>query len=384
MATPKQLVTRMISEYYAGHTNIAPKNIEKREFGFGTLDAKIAVRHIAFPNEKLFYDYLVKNSPASVSCSQALYKFPDARPMEKKELIGAELVFDLDATEMDIPCQKEHGKGWVCENCLLQVKQEVFKLIDQFLVPDFGFSEKEIAVNFSGNRGYHIHIDVERVMSLDNNARRAITDYISGNGLDFSELFPTAGQRGAKLLGPKPDDGGWKGKIARDVIAALNSSPEKLMELGVDRPTAKKLYDKRSLVELGVRSGNWDMVYIKKKDEFWAKLIGKQAIIQSDKIDKNVTSDITHLLRLPNTIHGDTGLVAKKLKSRAELEKFDPMKDAITFKDGELKIVANSTNPLVINGNSYGPYDNKEIILPAYAGIYLYLKGFAKIKGYRK
>ncbi len=382
--TPQELVKRLISEYYTSHTNIEPRNISQREFGFGTLESKVAVRHMAFPTDKALHEYLVKNPPASVSCSQAFYKFPDARPMEKKEMLGAELVFDLDATEMDISCQNVHGKGWVCENCLTEVKKEVLKLIDNFLVPDFGFSEKDISVNFSGNRGYHIHIDTEDVSKLDGNARKAISDYISGNGLEFSEFFPTAGQRGTKLLGPKPDDMGWGGKIARGAIEALDSSPEKLAELGVDRLTAKKLHEKKSLIELGIRSGNWDMVYIKKKDEFWSKLVSRQAIIQSDKIDKNVTSDITHLLRLPNTIHGDTGLVAKKLKSRAEFEAFDPFKDAIAFKEGEMKVIANSINPLVMNGKSYGPYDNKEIVLPAYVGIYLYLKGYAKIKGYRK
>ena len=53
-----------------------------------------------------------------------------------------------------------------------------------------------------------------------------------------------------------------------------------------------------ALVEMGIRNGNWDMVYIKNKADFWKSVIEKQAVAQSDRIDKNVTNDTGHMIRL--------------------------------------------------------------------------------------
>ncbi|MDE1870057.1 MAG: DNA primase catalytic subunit PriS [Candidatus Micrarchaeota archaeon] len=386
MFEPRELITRLVSSYYKNAPDLIPRKIEQREFGFGTFDAKVAGRHIAFENATKFIAYLTTSAPLFVSCSQAYYRYPAARPMEKKELLGAEMVFDIDATDMNLPCQLEHGKKWVCEICFDKVKEEAIKLVEDFLVPDFGFSENEIEINFSGNRGYHFHINSESVMHLDNFARREIGEYITGTGINFEEFFPTVGIEGTrikKLMGPKPTEKGWQGKIANNFLRTLDSGVESLQALGMTAAQAKQLYEKRSLVQMGINSGNWDMVYIKKKDEFWKNVIAKQAIMQSDKIDKNVTADPTHLLRVPNTIHGDTGLIAKKVGSKSKLGKFDPTREAIAFKKGETKVHVTNSPKLILSGETFGPYKDEDVILPTYAGVYLHLKGVGKIKGFR-
>ncbi len=372
-------ITELIREYYKNVANIAPPAIEQREFGFGTYEKKIAQRHFAFKDEQELKEYLVKNAPPYVSYSAAFYKYPDARPMEKKELIGAELIFDLDATDLHLPCQKEHGTNWVCKNCLEGIKEETIKLIEDFLIPDFGFSEQEISINFSGNRGYHIHITKPSVLKLSSDARKEISNYIAGIGLEISEFFPTIGLRGAKLIGPKPSDPGWGGKIAKKFLVALEKGTEQLVSLGIDSHAAKRLYEKRALIEMGIKNGNWDMVYIKKKADFWKGIIDKEAIMQSDAIDKNVTGDITHLIRLPGTLHGETGLIAKKVGSLAELEKFDPMKEAIAFRDGEITVETETVREFGMNGTTFGPYAHQKVELPTYAAVYLILKGLAKV-----
>lgn len=380
------MILRLLGDYYKGAEDVAPTRLEQREFGFGNLDMKVAGRHIGFESEKKYREYLVTNAPAFVSCSQAFYRYPAARPMEKKEPTGAELVFDIDATDMNLDCQQVHGKKWVCSNCFDKTKQEVQKLVEDFLVPDFGFSEKEIEINFSGNRGYHLHIESEKVLQLDNFARRQVSEYIAGTGIDFEEFFPMVGVEGTrlkKLMGPKPTDKGWQGKIANNFLRALNTGVGTLMEFGMTKQEASQLFKKRALVEMGIRNGNWDMAYIKKKDEFWRRVMKAQSIMQSDKIDKNVTSDMTHLLRVPNTIHGETGLIAKKVGHKSALEKFNPMKEAIAFKKGEAKVSVTNSPELTINGKTFGPYSAEDAVLPMYAAVYLYLKGVATIKGYR-
>lgn len=386
MFEPRQLISRLVSDYYKSATDIAPQKIEQREFGFGTFDGKVVGRHFAFDDSRKLTQYLVREAPMSVSCAQSYYRYPAARPMEAKQPLGAELVFDIDATDMNLPCQLEHGKKWVCEICLDKVKQEAIKLVENFLVPDFGFSEKEIEINFSGNRGYHLHINSENVLGLDTFARREVSDYIAGNGIEFELFFTTVfaeGTRIKKLMGPRPIDKGWQGKIANNFLSKLNGGVDELVGLGIAKTQAKQLYEKRALVQMGIMNGNWDMVYIKKKDEFWKNVIAKQAVMQGDKIDKNVTSDPSHLLRIPNSIHGDTGLIAKKAGTKSALEKFEPMKDSVAFKKGETKVHVTNSPKLLINGETFGPYKDEDVIVPIYAGVYLHLKGVGVIKGFR-
>ena len=377
-----QLLSKLLSDFYRKSNAYFPDRIEEREFGIGDLERKIAYRHLQFKSNEEFRKHMIVNAPPYVSCSSAYYHFPAGRPMSAKGWIGSELIFDLDANDMQLDCQKVHGGSWVCSNCLENVKAETLKLIEDFLIPDFGFSEKEIKVNFSGNRGYHVHVNSDVIMRLDTDARKEVSDYISGNGIDFEQIFREeviSGSRIRKLVGPRPDENGWRGKIARKFITIINSGKEDLEQMGIDKSIAKKLYEKRALVEMGIRNGNWDMVYIKNKTDFWKSVIKKQAVAQSDRIDKNVTNDTGHMIRLAGSIHGGSGLVARKMAAYRNMERFDPMKDAIAFKEGQIKIRADTKNVLSMNGKEYGPYNHDEVTIETAPAMYLYLKGLAEV-----
>ena len=365
---------------YYQRAEIDVLEIGKREFGFGVFEARAAyIRHMSFASNGDLKRYLVSNVPASVHHSSSFYERPSARPMENKGWLGAELVFDLDATDMRLLCQKEHGTSWVCENCLGSVKAEAIKLIEEFLIPDFGFSENEININFSGNRGYHIHVRSKELLKLDSNARKGMSEYVTGTGLSISTFFPTINQRGMRLEGPKPADFGWGGKIARGMINALNGGEQPLRELGIESADAKRLVKNRASVILGISVGNWDKVRIAKKEQFWSSVVNSMTVKQSDSIDRNVTSDIHHMIRVPNTIHSGTGLLSKQLKSVKDLPNFNPMKEAIAFKEGTTKIRTKKVRAFSMNGTELGPFENLDVELPTYAALYLILKGVAEL-----
>jgi DNA primase small subunit len=377
-ANSSNILRSLIREYYSNARDIAPKSVEKREFGFGDFENKIAFRHASFKDPPSLQKYLVSNAPAYVSYSSAHYELPEARPMENKKMIGAELVFDLDASDLHLACQKEHGTDWVCENCLDSVKRETIRLIEDFLIPDFGFSKGELEVNFSGNRGYHVHVYNDGVFHAGSVERKEISSYISATDLEPRSIFPTLGIRGLQLKGPKPTDMGWGGKFARAFISRLNTGIGSLTELGIDRPLASKLVRRRTEIILGISTGNWDKVEIPKKAEFWSKVISGVVIKQSDSIDRNVTNDPNHLIRLQNSIHGSTGLIAKKF-SLSEIDRFDPMNDAIAFGNEPMKV--NVTAPKFhMGGEEFGPFDNSTAELPTYAAAYLLLKGKGTMK----
>ena len=387
MLEPKaeQLVRKLISDYYFNAGSIAPPHTERREFGFGDFEKKIAFRHYAFGDENGFKKYIVDNAPPFINYSPAEYEHPDGRPMENKGWLGGELIFDLDATDLHLPCQETHGRSWVCENCLSSVKAETIKLVEDFLIPDFGFSEKEIRINFSGNRGYHVHVVDDSVFHLNSKARKQISDYITGTGISSDKMFelrPVARESGRSfevLHGPRPTDGGWGGRIAKNLIRALNTGPATIEEMGIKQEYARKLFKNRAAVVLGISTGNWDMVKIPKKKEFWKETIKAMAIKQSDSIDRNVTNDTGHLIRLPDSIHGDTGLVGNSIPSLAALQGFDPMKDSIAFTGKTLKVKIGKAPKFAMNGEEYGPYEDKSVELPSYAALYLILKRVAQL-----
>ncbi len=370
------LAARLIKKYYSGVTELPLAHLERREFGFGEFGKKISYRHYSFRSFGELKRYLVESAAPFVSYSVAEYQRPEARPIEMKGLIGAELVFDLDANDLKLPCSLEHGTNLVCQKCLDAVKGETLRLVEDFLVPDFGISKDEITVNFSGNRGYHVHVSNDKVFGLDSAARRELSGYISPAGIDPAGFFPTLGMRATALHGPKPTDGGWGGKIARTIITALNSGPEALIALGIPKETARKLIRNRANVLLGITTGNWDKVNIPRKAEFWTSVINQLAIKQSNSIDRNVTNDVKHLIRLPNTIHGDTGLLAKTIPLTA-LSGFDPMREAIVFRGSEVLVKTGKVPRFSMDGRQFGPYENQRIGLPMYAGLYLMLKGLA-------
>ncbi|HUC38839.1 MAG TPA: DNA primase catalytic subunit PriS [Candidatus Acidoferrum sp.] len=370
-----KIATGLFGHYYE-KADLPISNVSEREFGFGTFEKKIAFRHYSFKSLDLLKKHMVKEPPAFVHYSSSLYSYPDARPMEKKMWKGSSLIFDLDASDLHLKCQTIHGRGWVCQNCLDSVKAEVIKLVEDFLVPDFGFSKEEIRINFSGNRGYHVNVSSKDVFMLDSPSRKAISDYISGLNMNIESFFPMIGQRGMRLTGPKESDYGWGGRLARSMVSALERGTDSLAALGIEPAMARKLYANKAIITSGIRSGNWDMVKIPKKAEFWSNVMKNMAIAQSDSIDRNVTNDIYHLIRIPGTLHGETGLVGK-IVSMSQLDGFDPMKDAIVFRQGVMKIRTEKVPSFVMHGEEYGPYENQEVELPVYAALYLLLKKVA-------
>ncbi len=370
---------QLFKKYYEGYQPEF-QDLSRREFGFGDFDKKIAFRHYAFSDAASFKRYILDHVPAFISFSSSIYKNPAARPMEKKVWIGSDLIFDLDASDLHLDCQAVHGRAWVCENCLSMVKEETVKLVEDFLIPDFGFSSSEIKINFSGNRGYHVRVSNNTVFSLGPAERRSITEYISGMNMDIASFFPTMGQRAKRLIGPKPSDYGWGGKLAKGIIHALNSGEAELVKLGIDKKTAKKLSDSRADVIFGITTGNWDKVNIPKKAEFWSNALRSMAIAQGDSIDRNVTNDIHHLIRMPNTIHGDTGLIGKTIGSMNELSRFDPMKDSVVFNDGHIVVLTSRVPKFNMCGQEYGPFNGEKAELPTCAAIYLILKRVATIE----
>jgi DNA primase small subunit len=360
-------------EYYERAEVRAPEEIQRREWGFGGWERKIETRHMQMGSEQELRGRLVRDIPLFISYSVAYYEFPDMRPMENKNWLGADLVFDLDADHLGLPCKNRHGSKWVCEECLDAVKEESIKLMEEFLIPDFGFSRNEMEMNFSGNRGYHIHIKSESIRELRAFARREIVDYLTGTGIDFSsmgfESVPVHGKREPKLLGPSNADPAWPGRIAKLVGRLLTE--RKLEDVGIEEKDAKRIYKNGERFLRAMEGGNWDAVKLVNKESVWRNVVGRLGIKLGDRIDQNVTADVSKLIRLPDSLHGESALVAMRVK---DINRFDPLKDAVVFGEQPVRIKIKKAPEFRVGELTFGPFKEEERELPEYAALFLLCK----------
>ena len=350
----KIFLKKKFKEYYSNNRVSAPAEIEKREFGMGTLDRKIAVRHKSFESENELNNYLRREAPYFISYSAAYYEFPQNQPMEAKNWLGADLVFDID---IDMKFLNYGGMD--------KAKHETQKLVD-FLTDDFAFSPHELNINFSGSKGYHIHLSNSDVLRLGKDERREIVDYVSARGLNLKR------------------ESLWKKRIEDKFVNFIeNSDASDFQKIeGIGEKTAKQLFERKNDLVGQIKRGQLEGIS-GARERIFKKITDEMKVSFTGDADESVTADTSKLIRLPDTLHGGTGLIAKKVK---DFEKFDPLKEAIAFSNEEIKVKIDELKlkglknkiRFEIGGQSFEIRDN-HAALPMYAGIYLMLKDFCDV-----
>ncbi|MCJ7489245.1 MAG: DNA primase catalytic subunit PriS, partial [Thermoplasmata archaeon] len=221
----KRFVMKLFAKHYTESPLDMPERFARREFGFMFFDRTFMMRHMAFPSRAALKKYLVEQTPSHAYYSTAYYEKPDAPTMPEKSWLGADLLFDLDADHV------EGTKGLSYEQMLGRVKREVKRLIDEFLNEDLGFDEGDLKIVFSGGRGYHVHVNSQKVLKLTSHERREIVDYVTGTGLDLDWVFPRSAFEQSRFKDrpgvshrramPTRADGGWKRRIRRGIEELL-------------------------------------------------------------------------------------------------------------------------------------------------------------------
>lgn len=357
-------------------------------------DRATMIRHLGFNTRDEIRNFLIENSPAHVYHSSAYYEKPAMPEMNDKIWLGADLIFDLDADHV------ERAKNLAYAEMLAVVKEETLKLIEKFLIPDFGFDEKCIRVNFSGSRGYHIHITDSKVQSLSAYERREILDYITGTGIDYEKMFGKEVydilQKGLKGLTkrtmrmPRSDAKGWEGKIGRaiiDFVTPMETMPrEKIISrfqsYGIRKKTAEGIYG--DLFEGPVGKKGIDKIKMGKIDIFskennlneFLKIIQNQIKISiGGETDEPVTSDIKRLIRMQTSLHGKTGLKVVSMRVD-DLKKFEPLRDAVAFSDKLTKIKIIKPSSFSLKNEKFDLKEG-ETDLPEFAAVFALCRGWA-------
>ena len=374
-----EFLRQRFSAYYNGEVQGAgavyiPEALTEREWGFiffssGSKTAGMR-RHLSFSSPEEVHTYLKTMIPAHVYYSTAYYARTGAGQMSDKGWLGADLIFDLDA---------DHIVRGPYDVMLARVKEELFKLIDM-LTSELGFFERDLRINFSGGRGYHIHIPTLAVRSWDSTERRELVNYVSGTGLSAESM----------LAGPARNKGWQKRYRAAllaelDRIAALESDAQAeyltgfkgisdkfatgfLKNLDATRTTAATIPEK--LLENKV---------IRAITNPENKPFQDQILAMAAQADEPVTTDIKRLIRHPGSLHGGSGMRVTPLEVD-RLDAFDPLLDAVVF--GERQVTVECSFPLTmpILGNSYSLSKGLNTVPEALA-VFLCCRGIAEIGG---
>ncbi len=238
---------------------IDPKTFPHREFGFivPSQDDKEThfIRNLSFKTPADMRDFMIRRRIVSAHIGGLYNPPPNPKTsITKLKWLGHELIFDLDITDYDDIRTCGKGKDHVCKKCWPLIVNAAL-IVDETLREDFGF--EKITWVFSGRRGFHAWISDPHTLTFDKEVREAIALYISPE-IPEEERLPMS-----YLL-----------RISRIIL------------------------------------GKEDLQLLKKRFKY--------VIERLPRIDKQVTMDLNRLLRIPGSIHPDTGRLVMIVKDLQE------------------------------------------------------------------
>ena len=251
-----QFLEGSFKKYYFDHFDQikVPERTLEREFGYQKFNSGM-IRHLAIKDDKELHLMLMNNAPSDVYCSNGYYTFPNL-PMNEKDWKEADLIFDIDAKDLNLPCRTSHTvsicnecnevsknssqctkcpstklekKSLPCKICIDTSKKEVSKL-SEVLINDMGISKENIQVYFSGNEGFHVYVYDLEFQKLGPRERSDLTDYILFKGM-IPETFGMKKFKPDKNLFPNFDEKGWRGRFSKYVYGSKSKRSKIITEL---------------------------------------------------------------------------------------------------------------------------------------------------------
>jgi len=364
-----ELLEESFKKFYFDHFNLihVPENPNQREFGFQKFKSGMN-RHISLKTDKELHLLLMQKVPSDVYVSNACYSFPNL-PMNEKDWKSAELIFDIDAKDLDVKNRDKHSCvkctecneiatlqsscpncqsnklskiTLSCNDCITEAKNQVKKLND-ILIDDFGNDSNNIQVFFSGNEGFHIYVNNSEFQTVGAKERAEIADHIMFRGI-IPETFGFKKFNSEKIALPDFNEPGWRGRISKSLYGSKSMRPK----------------ISKTIISSGYSAFQKQLEIIKKQ-------IGV-------RIDPNVTVDIHRIFRLPGSLNSKSGL-AKILVD--DLEKFNPYVDACFIDSDNVEVIANCPIQFSLKNKKFGPYKHELILTPKYAAVYMICKGLA-------
>ena len=103
-----QFLENSFKKYYFDHFDLikVPERTSEREFGYQKFNSGMTSTYL-IKDDKELHLMLMQNIPSDVYCSNGYYTFPNL-PMNEKDWKEADLIFDIDAKDLNLSCRKDH------------------------------------------------------------------------------------------------------------------------------------------------------------------------------------------------------------------------------------------------------------------------------------
>jgi len=359
-------------QYYFDHFDSihVPDRSQEREYGYKKFNSGM-IRHISLKTDKDLHLMLMTNVPSDVFCSNAYYSFPNL-PMAEKDWKEADLIFDIDAKDLNLSCRKDHtcikciSCGEIsllqdvcpkcksnkldllslpCQNCISGVKKEVLNLI-KILTNDLQIDDENVRISFSGNEGFHLYVANSFYNQLGSKERGDLIDYIMFRRA-MPERFGFKKENPSRLSFPELDEAGWRGRVAKELFGSKSKRSKAITKI--------------------ISNGYFAYQQILEQ-------MGKHSI--GIKIDPNVTVDIHRIFRLEGSLNSKSGLAKIACEN---IEKFNPYVEACLIDDKPVEVSANSPIEFRLKNRKFGPYTNEKVFVPKYVAVYMLCKGIASL-----
>ena len=369
--TDTKFLEDSFKKYYFEHFDLirVPERTAEREFGYQKFNSGMT-RHISIKDDKELHLLFMQNIPSDVYCSNAYYSFPNL-PMNEKDWKEADLIFDIDAKDLNLSCRKNHSisvcndcneiskdsghclkcnstkiekKSLPCKNCIEASKIEVTKLCE-IMISDFEVNKENIHVYFSGNEGFHVYVFSSQFQNIGSRERSELAGYIMFKGA-IPERFGMKKSKPDRSSFPEFEEKGWRGRFAKQVFGSKSKRSKIISQLLTNGYSSFQKTLDDATQEIGV------------------------------KIDPNVTTDIHRIFRLPGSINSKSGLTKIHCK---DLTKFDPYVEASFLSDESVEVVANCPIEFSLKNKKFGPYNNEKVTIPTFAAVYMICKKLATL-----
>ena len=303
-------------------------DFDKREFGFQVAKENSVkfIRNISFQSPEKLKEYILKTTPLAMYVGAIFSEGPnyfEQKSIQNLEWIRREFIFDIDLTEYDNvrPCSCK-GKNMACEYCWELINVSI-KWIQETMQEDFGV--KDIRWVFSGRRGVHAWILDRQMSFLDDEQRSAIVNYLTffkGDG-DSAKISPTA-----------KFNSRYRERVQNVIIDSFfnHTSIDQLEKIGFSKQRSNLLLNQRD--KTGISNQFYSQfVY---NGEKASSIVPSQKIPSREQINQNVllrwsprldtavTIDTRRILRMPGSIHGESGKRVRFL-DYDELDFFNPI-----------------------------------------------------------
>jgi DNA primase small subunit len=389
---------RKFQQYYQQSRLWSPPQISNREWMFIPFGGAPPIRHIGFHRIQDVRNYVSSKTMHSCFYSTAYWNKPNETKMVDKEWRGADLIFDLDGdhlpgvTDNDFPSMIDI------------IQEQAWSLWNDFLEPEFGFSEEHLQVTFSGHRGFHLHYRDPAFHHLDSEARREIVSHIRGEGVDVA---------GGLGRFSNQDSKGWTNRLKNgmseliDTLVAIDLNEDnakfelKRLEAGIkamhERENIQSQRSAQSIQKLAETLNHPNKIE-RLKNESKFEVLGKYQelflnLLKSDtsivlgnagETDEVVTIDVRRQIRWPSSLHGKSGMRVTEFQlSQLDPDgsnRFHPLEECYVFgmeKNQRVEIIKDDIHAKI--GSQLIEATNGDIVETSESGAtFLVLKGWGQ------